>query len=296
MLVPRQADREGKLLKQRADYFFASNTRFQREVVDFLVLLLQLGPVVAIGGFLRDLYLSGSRNFKSDIDFVVDPSSTLEFERLMSLRGGRLNKFGGYGISLNRWKVDVWSLDRTWAARAGHVAVAQLDDLVDVTFFDWDAILYSVGRRRLIPGHSYFEKVRGRVIDINLEPNPNPLGNAVRAVRYAYRWDAAFGERLAQHVAAQIRNRGWTTLVDSERESFPNPILGRLNGEAIAATLRDHSSRAGGVVRLPLWPQQAEIDLVGGSYCQQPKKIYRNSPRRKATRLRDKFASSLFEE
>jgi hypothetical protein len=51
------------LLKRRADYFFESKARFRYEVAEFAELLLTLGPVVVIGGFLRDLNISGNRKF-----------------------------------------------------------------------------------------------------------------------------------------------------------------------------------------------------------------------------------------
>jgi hypothetical protein len=178
-----------------------------------------------------------------------------------------INKFGGYGISLNRWKVDGWPLERTWAAVAGHVAISGLHDLVDVTFFDWDAILYSVANQKLVWGRSYFDRVRERVIDINLEPNPNPLGNAVRALRYAYRWDAALGKRLAAFVAKQIRDNGWGTIVAIERNSFPNPVLSGLDSDAIVSALRNRNPRGSGMVYLSLRPVQYEIELTGGGAC-----------------------------
>jgi hypothetical protein len=265
MSVHRHLDHHSVLLKKRADYFFASRAYSRREVANFAELLLTLGPVVVIGGFLRDLCLSGNRHFRSDIDFVVDPASIFEFEHLTNRLSARVNKFGGYGITLSRWKVDVWPLERTWAAVAGHVSLSCLDDLLDVTFFDWDAILYSVADQKLISGRWYFDRVRRRVIDINLEPNPNPLGNAIRALRYAYRWEAALGERLASHVAKQIRDYGWTTLLASEQRSFSNPVLGAFDVDGILTALRDRHRTDDGVARLPLRPLQNEIPLIGGS-------------------------------
>jgi hypothetical protein len=184
-----------------------------------------------------------------------------EFERLVVSLSGKVNKFGGYGIRLNRWRVDVWPLERTWAAVAGHVAVSHLHDLTNITFFDWDAILYSVNEHKVTASPSYFDRLRQRVIDINLEPNPNPLGNAVRALRYAYRWDAALGDCLASFVMKQIRDRSWENLIASERLSFPNPILSSFDSDMIVSVLRDHERRGSGGVRLHLRPIQDEIEL-----------------------------------
>lgn len=246
--LPQRIDRV--LLKKRADYFFATPKRRRKELLDFSACLLNLGPTVAIGGFLRDLCLGGLWRFQSDVDFVVDPLSMPEFERFVESQSGKLNKFGGFSIALKHWKVDVWPLERTWAGVSGHVNIVTLDDLLKATFFDWDAILYSILDQSLISESDYFERLQSRVIDVNLEPNPNPLGNAVRALRYACRWEARIGERLAIHVARQVRDRGWATLVASEKQSFRNPILGTVDGDHISQLLAGHEATGGGPLTL----------------------------------------------
>ena len=240
-------------LRRRVGYFFASEAHSRREVAEFADLLLALGPTAVIGGCIRDLHLAGNRRFRSDVDFVVDPASMPAFERLVGRLGGTANRFGGWGIGLGRWKADVWALERTWAAAAGHVTVSSLDDLLGTTFFDWDAILYSLADRRLTEDGAWFDRIRRRVIDINLAPNPNPLGNAVRALRYACRWEAALGERLAAHVCGQIRDHGWDAIAARERSAFPVQFLAGVDGGAVARTLLAHG-RSGGTVRLPLKP------------------------------------------
>jgi hypothetical protein len=253
-----------RTLKERAEYFFTTRVKRRGEVADFARALSELGEVVVIGGCLRDLLLSGSRTFTSDVDFVVDPGSMAEFEHLVASLGGQRNRFGGYGIQLTRWKVDVWPLERTWAAVHRHASVQSLSDLTRITFFDWDALVYSVSRRSLATSTSYFERVRSRVIDINLEHSPNPAGNAVRAVRYAYRWDAALGPGLAEYVARRIHDDGWNVLVGAERAKFPNPILQGLNESALWRALKV-GCRSGDPVTLPMKPVQPELPLGQGS-------------------------------
>ncbi|MCB4802803.1 hypothetical protein PUR23_14400 [Methylorubrum populi] len=282
---------DSRLLKGRADYFFTTKACARGEVAAFACMLLDHGPAVAIGGFLRDLLLAGNRAFKSDVDFVVDPRSMPAFERAVERLGAKVNKFGGYGIALDRWKVDVWPLERTWAAVNGHVPVATLHDLVDVTFFDWDAVLYSVDEQRLIAKSCYFDRVRRRVIDINLEPNPNPLGNAVRALRYAYKWEAAIGTRLAQHVARQIRDNGWGRMMASERGSFTNPMLADLDGAAIARMLQRCVETGSGPVSLPLAPVQQALPL-GDTASVNPPRPARPRPRPAMPRKRPVASAS----
>ena len=272
---------DSRRLKGRAAYFFTTKARSRDEVAGFAETLLELGSVVAIGGFLRDLLLAGNRRFRSDVDFVVDPVSIREFERFAERLGAKANRFGGYGITLEKWKVDVWPLERTWAAVNGHVPVSVLDDLVNVTFFDWDAVLYSVAKQRLIAKPTYFERVRERILDINLEPNPNPLGNAVRALRYAYRWEAAIGTRLASHVSRQIRDHGWEKLVESERCSFGNPVLSSLDGDAIHTLLQGCVQAGSQFANLPITPLQHSLPLACPTYDAETRAESRRQPARR---------------
>src|SRR5205085_9278011 len=132
------------------------------------------------------------RAFKSDVDFVIDPVSLVEFDRSLQAAGGRTNRFGGYSLSLGVWKADVWALPRTWAAVAGHRPVRRFEDLRGITYFNWDAVIYTLDDHRIIASERYFDDVRERILEVNLAPNPNRLGNALRALRYAWRWEAYF--------------------------------------------------------------------------------------------------------
>jgi hypothetical protein len=225
-------------LKARADYFFRSRNRARGEVASFASRMAELGPVVVIGGMLRDLYLGGNRNFVSDVDLVVDPTSLSEFDRVLAQFEARKNRFGGYALKLARWRIDIWPLERTWAAVHGYVDVRDATDLLKVTFFDWDAITYQCDKKSINCEEHYFTKVDSRILDINLEPNPNPLGNAVRALRYAWRWNAKLAPRLARHVYVQFCERGWDSLVDAERSSFISQILRHVDGSEVFSSLR----------------------------------------------------------
>ena len=239
-------------LERLAGAFLASPSGGREEVAAFAGALGSLGRTAVIGGMLRDLHLSGPRGFRSDVDFVVHPPSLGEYDRFVAAAGGVPNRFGCHAVRLSRWKVEVWPLQRTWAWVAGHARLGALDDILGTTFFDWDAVLYDVGERRVIAAPGYFERVAARVLDVNLAPNPNPLGNAVRALRYAHRWGAALGEGLAAHVAGQVEEAGWDALVAYEARSFTDMRLGAMDGRTVRGAL---AGRGAGPVGLPPAPR-----------------------------------------
>jgi len=248
-------------LEGRAAYFFSSKKKRRSEVFDFATRLESMGETVAIGGFLRDLLLDGTRRFISDVDFVIRPPSLGEFERDMKKLNASRNRFGGYSIQLSRWKVEVWPLETTWAAVENHVDVTQMQDLLKVTFFNWDSILYSVSKRKVFASTKYFDQVSARFLDINLAPNPNPLGNAVRAVRYAHRWQAWLGRSLAEHIARQVKDVSWEVMANYERRSFGNSVMRFIDGDLAEKRLRCFLSSDYPVLQLTPKPEQLRLRL-----------------------------------
>ncbi|MBB3998374.1 hypothetical protein [Aureimonas pseudogalii] len=225
------------LLRRRAAYFFNTDRRARGEVREFAALLSTMGECAVVGGMLRDLCLGGHGAFRSDVDFVADVDDIDAFDRAMERMGATVNRFGGYGVKLAAWQVDVWPLQRTWAARKQHAEVRCLDDVLKTTFFDWDAVLYYPATGRVAAKEGYFGRLRDRVIDVNLLPNPNPVGNAVRALRYACRWQARLAPKLAEHVGRQVRDCGWDALLLAEERSFRKRHLRMLDAREIERRL-----------------------------------------------------------
>ncbi len=204
---------------------------------DFLKELMSQGELALIGGAIRDAYLQGVKEFKSDFDFVIHPRVLSDFIRFVRSHGAQENRFGGFGLEINRWKIDVWPLQLTWAHTHGHYRVESFQDLLSVTFFDWDAVVYNLSTDNVLLFADYFERVENRVLDVNLLPNPNPLGNAVRAIRYACRWNASFGPTLARHVHQMLCEHGHQSFLSAERKSFHSAFLTPLVLEAVGNTL-----------------------------------------------------------
>jgi len=74
--------------------------------------------------------------------------------------GAKQNRFGGFGLSFDRWHVDVWALEDTWARTAGLRQVNELRDLIHCTFFDWDAVVYDLETGVLHFKENYFEALK----------------------------------------------------------------------------------------------------------------------------------------
>lgn len=248
-------------LSKRVLYYLSSHKRGRHVVGAFIEELSQLGEVAIIGGMLRDLTLFGNREFSSDVDLVIQPTNLREFDVLMGSLDAKINRFGGYSTVAGRWKVDIWPLERTWARVAGHRIVNRFDDLLDCTFFNWDAVLFHVNRKELIAKEHYFADLRERVLSINLEPNPNPLGNAVRALRFSARANARWTQPLANHVLGCISEYGFEYIKEKEKESFDDLRIQNMNFENVMLRLENFVS-AGVDGQFSVRKQEKELEQL----------------------------------
>ena len=249
-------------VEKRLEYFFRTRRRRREEVQDVVAKLEEFGPVVVIGGIIRDLALVGNRKFGSDVDFVVKPRELDRFETFMQFQQAKRNMFGGYIWRSSYWRIDVWALQQTWAHKAGHVEVKDFSDLLNATFFDCDAVMYELEGKRLLTKPHYFERLGRRELEINLLPNPNPVGNAVRALRYAAMKDFGWRPKLCMFMANQILECGWEELEAREMRSFGTWYVRQMDHKGIDSGLKRHlEAKQERVFRLEDWCGVRQYDF-----------------------------------
>lgn len=210
-----------------------------------------VGAVALIGGAVRDVARGGVAAFKSDLDFVVRGSSASTFDRLMTSLAARPNRFGGYGLRFNRWRVDVWRLETTWAHSAGHCQVADFGDLIHSTFFDWDAAVFELATGKLHLADDYLGKLARGVLDLNLRANPNYQGALVRALRRGAMWNVYYGERLSSFALEMLDHWEWDELVELEENAFGWSSLAPVDPAGLRDRLRPCFQSEMGHVSLP---------------------------------------------
>jgi predicted nucleotidyltransferase len=162
-------------------------------------LLLEFQKVAIFGGAIRDLALGKNVNQAADIDIVVDTEDIRLSSTLNKIEHTN-NKFGGIRFKYHNRIYDIWPLKQTWAFKEGYVQGNSFEDLIRTTFFVIDASYYSLPDHQLYCHSSYFQNLINRVLDINLEPNPNPAGMAKRALKMAFVHNFSFTPRLVDYV------------------------------------------------------------------------------------------------
>lgn len=243
----------------RINRFLSSKTLGREEVGDFINNLKETGDIALFGGMLRDLSIEGNTEFNSDIDLVITSCSDDELDRTLVPYEPIKNKFGGYRISLSKWKIDIWQLKSTWAFKMGYVEEGSFESLYKTTFFDWDGIAFDIKRKKIIAIDSYIERLHSGILDINLEQNPNPIGNVIRAFRYCEKYNAQFSSKLARYIYTSINNINEEQLVSFERNSHDWPVLNKNSISNIIHSLKEHQSLQ------PLFPfnrSNIQLDLL----------------------------------
>lgn len=204
-------------LRLRTQRFLNTNLYGRGEVKAFCETVGNVGDVAIFGGMLRDLLLEGNQKFSSDIDLVIDCTDVSRLQHVLAPYAPSRTAFGGYRIKLQKWHVDIWPLEWTWAIRNGHVKGHTLADLTSTTFFNWDAIVYEIRSGAIHFGSRYLDDLNDRLLTINLAANPNPEGVALRALRMAVTRQARLSFVLAQYAADVLETLGVEALVQNER-------------------------------------------------------------------------------
>ena len=196
------------------------------EFLEYMCAALPTSDLYLFGGVLRDLALLGQRGFSSDIDIVVDDDDWTHLVKYLKSRGVTQNRFGGFRLKVNEWPIDIWTARETWAIREGLVEYHGIESLTETTILNWDAILLNWRTKRIICNPDYFRQIKGRVMDVVLTENPNPLGAAVRAFRHLCLKDAKkLTTRAAKYLADAAHEYPDETIIKSEIDSYRDSII-----------------------------------------------------------------------
>ena len=134
------------------------------------------GDVLLFGGAIRDILVNKTPR---DYDFVVTFRSSFLEEILASFAFWK-NRFGGYKFVLDDIKIDIWSIDDTWAFR-NRLVSSLPDNLTETVFLNIDSIAVNLCRGNVY-AKRYREAVEKNLLDIVLEKNPFPELCVLRAL------------------------------------------------------------------------------------------------------------------
>lgn len=134
------------------------------------------------------------------------PSAVATIAKKLS---AKQNRFGGFGVVTDHYNVDFWALSTTWARTNGNIDIFRVEHILDSTFFNWDAVVYSLKTVKTYFRDSYIDDINNRILEINLEITPSYLENLIRALRRLFAWKALPGPRLLEYINGASASYNW---------------------------------------------------------------------------------------
>jgi hypothetical protein len=175
------------------------------------------------GGLLRDVAILGLRHRPRDVDVVIENSSSEELAEELNPYIKRRNRFGGFQLELRKWHFDVWPLQKTWAFVQNKNLVASPQNLPKTTFLNVEAVAASLGENGEVAEifeSGFFEALRTKTLDINLEDNPYPALAAVRALATAEKLGYSLSPRLGRYILETEARLGSEALVSAQDSHY----------------------------------------------------------------------------
>lgn len=166
---------------------------------DLLMRLSTIGNLVLFGGAVRDALASQDPR---DIDIVVDGKPSAIDQVLCNFVSTK-NRFGGYSVSLEGNKYDIWSLESTWAFRERLVQNVSIDNLVETVFLNIDSVAVNLSTGDAY-ANRFLDALNTNVLDIVLSENPFPPLCVVRALVLKNKRSLSYSNALMKYILAWL--------------------------------------------------------------------------------------------
>jgi hypothetical protein len=259
----QKANADELILRNRVSRFLSSRARLKAPLISVLRRFSERRlHAVIFGGTLRDLMVHGPRTEPRDVDVVVDGASVEDLARLFQDVVVRRTRFGGLHLNVKGWMVDVWPLSDTWALRELGIGSRDFQALTRTTFLNIEAVVIDLTNRRRVGRKIYssgfFEAVRTRTLDINLEENPFPELSAIRTLITASTVRYGLSRRLARYVVHHLSSAPLECFVDVQLSHYGRARLGTETLYAWLKIIREQISTQA-IIRVPLEPAQLPL-------------------------------------
>lgn len=211
----------------------------RRDVLRVMRSLEEIGDYAIFGGVIRELAFKKIDFFQSDVDIVVN-ASTSELETILKTFEYEKNRFDGFRIKNTKWAVDVWSLDNTWAFKKELVECKGLESLPYTTFFNWDSAAFINSSKKLVCSEGYLNSLQEKILDLNLKENPNPFGAAIRTLRFIIKNNARVTRELTECVYDTLKTHTANEICEFENRKFLSPVLREKDVSYVTHALREY--------------------------------------------------------
>lgn len=252
------------ILRQRIQRFlYAPHNAGRFQVAQIVEQLSKAGVVYLFGGAIRDFALDGIRYFNSDLDFVVecqaDQLATI-MNQIKESHPVYTNKFGGYRVKCDKWWLDIWPLEETWAFKQNKVEFTGPKALLNTTITNWDAALFDLSKQKLLLPEHYFDDLTQGILTLNLSQNPNPQGALLRLLRCLISKPVKWIDHdLFEYLSTCLSASQIAQLRQYEKVQYSSCYLAQISNELIQLQLSQPCSASGLITNL-LYQLNLELD------------------------------------
>lgn len=167
----------------------------------FLSNILRYTDIIVFGGVIREFVLNNLKQIDHrDVDLVVVNLND-SIEELLKPFLIRKNSFGGYKLRIDQKDIDLWKFSETWGIKNSFPLFYSMTDFLPHTsFFNINAIAFSLVNKKLIYSESFKKFLLDRVLDIEFIPNPIPSLCLIKTYEYVLRYKLELSSKLINYM------------------------------------------------------------------------------------------------
>lgn len=170
-------------------------SRLESPVVELLDFLKTRTNVYIFSGIIRDYFLNNDSI--RDLDVVIGDELDFEMFSLYFFPSikVRKNSFGGYKITINSFRIDIWTIHNTWGI-INEQKSATKHSLINSSFFNFSAVLFDLNKEEFYCNDIFPRFLNEKIIDVVYEKNPNIPLCIVNALYYKNKLSLPLGINL----------------------------------------------------------------------------------------------------
>ena len=175
------------------------NSRLGIKILEFLTELSQFSEVLVFSGVIRNFFLNYCGNIR-DFDLVVNGDEAV-IENFLKKHTSTKNSFGGYKITIDSFKIDIWHIDKTWAYSNYRVDQQLFKDynLPNTAFFNFSSVVFDYNHSNFIVSPNFKNFLDTKEIDLVLEDNPLPQLCIINTIYYKQKFRLNISQNLKNY-------------------------------------------------------------------------------------------------
>ncbi|HDP5849372.1 TPA: hypothetical protein P6W17_002321 [Staphylococcus aureus] len=187
------------------------------DTLKFIDDLTNVGDLLFFGGSVRDIFLYPENPpIPRDFDIAINFKNKSKFNLITKKYSNKLNRFGGFKFKIGTIEFDVWDLENTWAFKNTNLKASE-ENLAKSVYLNIDGIVYNYNKS-ILYDELFRSSIECRVLDINLQENPQEKLNLLRALVFKEKYKKVYKFSFSHNLKNKFQSHlvGETTKLSDE--------------------------------------------------------------------------------